>query len=146
MLCKALKVKARGYRAWRCRPASQRQRDDLVILAHIREQQRLSLGSYALPGSGLRANHQKGRPRMTEELKEAGLGVGHRLVGRLMQENGIKAIRTRKYKPTTDSNHRHPIAANLLDGDFAADAPNQKWADDITYSAPRPGRTGVRVF
>jgi transposase InsO family protein len=58
---------------------SQQQRDDMVILAHIREQHRLSLQSY-------------GRPRMTEELQELGLKVGHRRVGRLMGENGIKII------------------------------------------------------
>lgn len=55
-LCQILNVTSRGYRAWRSRPVSQRQRDDLVLLAHIREQHRLSLGSY-------------GRPRITEELK-----------------------------------------------------------------------------
>jgi hypothetical protein len=66
-LCRrTLNVTSRGYRAWRGRPVSQRQRDDLVLLAHIREQHRLSLGSY-------------GRPRMTEELKEIGLNVGHPL-------------------------------------------------------------------
>ena len=48
----------------------------MVVLAHIKEQSRLSLGSY-------------GRPRMTEELKEVGVDVGHRRVGRLMRENGI---------------------------------------------------------
>jgi transposase InsO family protein len=42
---------------------------------------------------------------MTEELQELGLNVGHRRVGRLMRENGIKTIRTQKYKATTDSNH-----------------------------------------
>ena len=63
--------------------------DDLVILAHIREQHRLSLQSY-------------GRPRMTEELQELGLKVGHRRVERLMGEDGIKIIRTQKYKATTD--------------------------------------------
>ena len=57
----------------------------MVMLAHIREQSRLSLGSY-------------GRPRMTEELKEIGLNVGHRRVGRLMRQNGIIVIRTRKHK------------------------------------------------
>jgi transposase InsO family protein len=62
--------------------------DDMVLLAHIREQHRLSLESY-------------GRPRMTEELQEEGLNVGHRRVGRLMRENGIKIIRTQKYKVTT---------------------------------------------
>jgi len=99
---------------------SQRQRDDMVILAHIREQHRLSLESY-------------GRPRMTEELQELGVSVGHRRVGRLMRENGIKIIRTQKYKVTTDSNHAFNIAPNLLDQDFSADGPNQKWAGDISY-------------
>jgi transposase InsO family protein len=60
----------------------------MVVLAHIKEQSRLSLGSY-------------GRPRMTEELKELGLSVGHRRVGRLMRENGIRAERSKKYKVTT---------------------------------------------
>jgi hypothetical protein len=88
-LCRVMRVTSRGFRAWRVRPMSQRQRDDMVILAHIREQHRLSLQSY-------------GRPRMTEELQELGLKVGHRRVGRLMGENGIKIIRTQKYKATTD--------------------------------------------
>jgi hypothetical protein len=90
------------------------------VLAHIREQYSLSLGSY-------------GRPRMTMELKEAGLDVGERRVGRLMKINGIKPVRTRKHKVTTNSNHRLGVAANWLDGDFAADVPNRKWAGDITY-------------
>ena len=119
-MCKVLRVTSRGYRAWRCRPMSQRQRDDMVLLAHIREQHKLSLCSY-------------GRPRMTEELQELGLKVGHRRVGRLMRQNGIEAVRTRKYKVTTDSNHSFAIAPNLLDRDFSATAPNQKWAGDITY-------------
>ena len=56
-LCILLEVSDRGYRAWRIRPMSKRQRDDMVFLAHIREHHRLSLKTY-------------GRPRMTEELKE----------------------------------------------------------------------------
>ena len=125
-LCRILNVRSRGYRAWRDRPISQRQRDDLVLLAHIREQHRLSLGSY-------------GRPRMTEELKEIGLNVGHRRVGRLMRQNGFTVVRTRKYKATTDSNHRFNIAPNLLNRDLMAEAPNQKWAGDISYIWTREG-------
>jgi transposase InsO family protein len=87
---------------------------DMVVLAHIKEQSRLSLGSY-------------GRPRMTEELKEVGLDVGHRGFGRLMREKGIVVERTRKFKATTDSDHTVNIAPNLLDRDFMADRPNQKW-------------------
>jgi transposase InsO family protein len=51
---------------------------------------------------------------MTEELQELGLEVGHRRVGRLMRENGIKAVRTRKYKATTDSNHAFAVAPMRL--------------------------------
>ena len=95
---------------------SQRQRGDMVILAHIREQHRLSLQSY-------------GWPQMTEELQELGVSVGHRRVGRLMRDNGIKIIRTQKYKATGDSNHAFNISPNLL----SADGPNEKWAGDISY-------------
>jgi transposase InsO family protein len=119
-MCKVLRVTARGYRAWRTRPASRRQRDDMVLLAHIREQHKLS-------------HHSYGRPRMTEELQELGFEVGHRRVGRLMHQNGIRAIRTRKFKVTTDSNHSFAVAPNLLNRNFSATAPNQKWAGDITY-------------
>ncbi|WP_127563095.1 IS3 family transposase [Nioella ostreopsis] len=125
-LCKVLDVSERGLRAYRSRPASQRQRTDMILLAHIKEQSRLSLGSY-------------GRPRMTEELKEIGLNVGHRRVGRLMQENGIQVERSKKYKVTTDSNHAFNIAPNLLNRDFRADQPNRKWAGDISYVWTREG-------
>lgn len=125
-LCQMLKVTSRGFRAWLSRPISQRQRDDMVLLAHIRAQHHLSLGSY-------------GRPRMTQELKELGFDVGHRRIGRLMRDNGIRVVRTRKYKCTTDSNHKFNIAPNLLDRSFTAERPNQKWAGDISYIWTREG-------
>lgn len=119
-LCSVMGVSTRGFRAFCNRPASRRQRTDMGVLANIREQSRLSLGSY-------------GRPRMTEELKEQGLNVGHRRVGSLMRENGIAVKRNKKFKATTDSNHKFNVAPNLLARDFHADRPNQKWASDISY-------------
>ncbi len=78
---------------------------------------------------------------MTEELKEIGLDVGHRRVGRLMRQNGISVARTRKHKVTTDSDHKFNIAPNLLDRDFNADAPNQKWAAPLgTFPTEIPCR------
>src|SRR6056297_783916 len=74
-----------------------------------------------------------GNYRMTEELKELGLPVGHRRVGRLMRDNGIAVRRNRKFKATTDSNHSFNIAPNLLNRDFSAASPNRKWAGDISY-------------
>ncbi|PHQ97980.1 MAG: hypothetical protein COB40_02740 [Marinosulfonomonas sp.] len=100
-LCQIMNVSSRGYRAYRSRPISQRQREDMVLLAHIREQHGLSLNSY-------------GRPRMTEELKETGLEVGHRRVGRLMRQNGISVVRPHKHKVTTDRNHKFNIAQTCL--------------------------------
>ena len=125
-LCRLLNITPRGYRFWRSRPASPGQREDMVLLAHIREQHRLSLNSY-------------GRPRMTEELKELGLDVGHRRIGRLMRQNGISVIRTQKHKVTTDSNHNFNIAPNLLNRNFKADRPNQKWVVDISNVWTRKG-------
>ena len=54
-------------------------------------------------------------------------------MGRLMRDNGIKIVRTQKYKATTDSNHAFNTAPNLLGQDFSATGPNQKWAGDISY-------------
>ena len=120
-------VGPRGLGAYWSRPISQSQRKDMVPLAHIREQHHLSLGSYS-------------RPRMTEALKELGFNVGHPTarqwltanhetgrVGRLMRLNGISVIRTHKHKVTTDSNHKFNTAPNLLNRDFAAAKPTQKW-------------------
>jgi putative transposase len=121
-----MNVSPRGFLAFRGRPASRRQCIDMVVLANIKEQSRISLSSY-------------GRPRMTEELQEVGIEEGHRRVGRPMRENGIIVERTRKFKAITDSSHTFNIAPNLLDWDFAAAAPNQKWAGDISYIWTREG-------
>jgi transposase InsO family protein len=86
---------------------------------------------------------------MTEELKEVGLNVGHRRVGRLMRQNGISVVRTRKHKVhkvTTDRDHKFNIAPNLLDRNFSAGEPNQKWADDISYVWTRRGGLYLAVI
>ena len=118
-MCKVLRVSESGYYAWGSRPASQRQRDDRVYLAHIRAEHARNYRAY-------------GRQRMTDELRDQGSVIGERRVGRLMRENDIRIVRTHKFKRTTNSNHNHNIAPNLLDGDFQATGPNQKWAGDIS--------------
>jgi len=118
-LCQIMDISSRGYRAYKSRPISQRQREDMVFLAHIREQPRLSLNSY-------------GRPRMTEELKELGLSVDPRRVGRLMRQNAISVV-------TTHSKHTFTIAPNLLNRNCSADQPDQKWGVDISYTWTREG-------
>lgn len=112
-LCQIMNFSARGYRALWSRPLSNSQCKDLVVLAHICEQFALSLGSYD-------------RTRMTEELKDQGVDVGHRHGGRIMRENGIRVERSKKHKVTTYGNHTFNIVPDLLSRDFHATTPNQK--------------------
>ena len=125
-LCVLFKVSRSGFYAWAKRPASSRQREDMVLLTHIRAQFKASLYSY-------------GRPRMVEELREEGFQVGHHRVGRLMRENGIQAVRTRKSRRYFSHTPAMGFAPNLLNQDFTAMAPNQKWSVDISYIETRKG-------
>jgi putative transposase len=118
--CAVLGVSASGYYAWKSREASSRRCRDLILLAHIRAEFSTSNETY-------------GSPRMHAELKESGLSVGLHRVARLMRENGMKARQKTRFKRTTDSGHGGPVAKNVLDQDFSATAPDQKWGVDISY-------------
>ena len=77
-----------------------------------------------------------GSPRVTAELRAAGVAVGENTVARLMSDNAIRSKVARpRFRPprTTDANHPDPIAPNQLERDFAADRPDAKWCCDITY-------------
>jgi putative transposase len=125
-LCDVLGVSQSGYFSWKSRPACRRQRDDMILLAHVRSAFAVSNGTY-------------GSPRMTRELQDSGLTVGRRRTSRLMRENGLKARQKRRFKRTTDSEHDWPIAPNLLDQDFVAERPDEKWGADISYIWTREG-------
>jgi len=125
-LCSVLGVSQSGYFAWKGRPACRRQRDDMVLLAHVRSAFAHSNGTY-------------GSPRMTRELRDGGLAVGRRRTARLMRETSLKARQKRRFKRTTDSHHAFPVAPNLLDQDFTASGPNEKWGADISYVWTREG-------
>lgn len=60
-------------------------------------------------------------------------GCSRGRVHRLMKRLGVRSVRKKAFRNTTNSNHRHPIAPNLLDRNFHADKPNQVWVGDITY-------------
>jgi transposase InsO family protein len=74
-----------------------------------------------------------GVPRITDELKDRGFHCSENRVSRRMQELGLKGIQAKKFKRTTDSNHDKPVAPDLIEQDFTAAAPNQKWVSDLTY-------------
>ncbi len=122
-LCSILAVSRSGYYAWSSRPASKRATEETVLLAPIRAEFESSHYSY-------------GRPRMVEELKEKGWVVGHTRIGRLMRENGIQAIRSRKkWYQRQGPAPSFGYAPNLLEQDFTAVRPNEKWVVDLSYIA-----------
>ena len=73
-----------------------------------------------------------GSPRIHEDLLEQQERVSRKRVIRLMQEDGLKARARKRFKCTTMSDHDQPVAANLLDRQFTADAPNRRWVGDTT--------------
>jgi putative transposase len=119
-MCMVLGVSQSGFHAFKARPTCTRQQHDVVLLAHVRSAFKLSNGTY-------------GSPRMTRELQDEGHLVGRRRTARLMRENGLIARQKRRFKRTTDSEHSWPIAPNLLDQVFEAEAPDQKWSVDISF-------------
>src|SRR3954468_1299890 len=125
-LCKVLGVSQSGYFAWKDRPASWRQREDMILLAHVRSAFSLSNETY-------------GSPRMTRELQDAGFAIGRRRTARLMRENGLQAREKRRFKRTTDSHHAWPVAPNIINQDFTASKPDEKWGADISYVWTRQG-------
>jgi transposase InsO family protein len=79
------------------------------------------------------ANRQVyGSPRIHAALRAEGQQCGRKRVARLMREQGLSAKRRTHRVRTTDSQHEHPVAPNLLNRDFTASAPNTKWVADIT--------------
>jgi putative transposase len=120
MLCEALGVSRAGYYEWQSKGVTERDETDEGIVTHIR---------------AIHAEHKQryGSPRMTIELKDKGLKVNRKKVERLMRERGIPAIFPKKFRQTTDSAHKHPVAPNLLEQNFKAASRNQVWVGDITY-------------
>ena len=126
MMCRLLGVTRAGFYAWQDRRPSKRIVEDQQLEALIRQAFERSRRTY-------------GRPRITAELRELKLQVGQRRVGRLMRRAGLWARPRRRFVCTTDSEHSHRHAPNVLQRRFTADAPNKIWAGDITYLPTRQG-------
>ena len=79
-------------------------------------------------------NHGRyGSPRVHQELRKLGKRASLKKTAKMMRENGLKARSKRKFIPTTDSKHSLPVCENILNRDFSAEKPGQKWVSDITY-------------
>jgi putative transposase len=121
LLCRVLEVSRSGYHAWARRPPSPRAIEDARLTARIRELHALRRRVY-------------GSPRIWSDLVlDDGEKIGRKRVERLMRQAGLSGLITKKYKATTVRVPGVRVADDLLDRDFHADAPNQRWVADITY-------------
>jgi transposase InsO family protein len=125
-ICELLGVSRSGFYAWKKRKPSQREQINQALIDHIRRIHRMSRKAY-------------GSPRVYAQLKKQGVSCNQKTVARLMRQDGLKGQRKYRKVITTNSNHKFPIASNVLNREFTADGPNQKWVADITYIPTEEG-------
>lgn len=129
LMCAALDVSPSGFYAAQDRPPSARATADAGLLVQVRAAHRKSHRRY-------------GAPRVCHALRAQGVRVATKRVARLMRDDGLVARPKRRWVRTTDSRHRHPVAPNVLDRQFAVTAiggVDRVWASDITYIPTREG-------
>lgn len=120
LMCRLLQVSVSGYYEWLGRSPSKRAKETAILTEEIRKI--------------FEAEKQRcGSIRITERIRKSGKKVGKNRVARIMRNQGWRARGARKFKATTNSNHKLQTAPNLLEQKFEADYPNQKWVSDISY-------------
>ena len=120
LMRRMLNVSASGYYAWVDRPLSNRAREELRLELEIRAADQRTRQTY-------------GPERLQHDLAEHGIRVGVCRIKRIRKKLGIRCKQKRKFKATTDSRHKLPVAENLLDQQFRVSRPNTVWVSDITY-------------
>jgi transposase InsO family protein len=120
LMCRLLSVSASGYYDWRSRKPSRREEENRQLANKIKA---------IFDDEKSRA----GALRITKRLNNEGTPAGRHRVAKIMRSNGWRARAAKKFKATTNSNHQLPVAPNLLQQNFSAHRPNEKWVSDITY-------------
>jgi putative transposase len=120
LLCQALDVSPSGYYAWLRRPESPRQKEEARLVIEIKAAHKRNRETY-------------GPERLQTDLADHGVQVGVHRIKRIRKAHGIRCKQVKKFRVTTNSDHALPVAENLLEQNFAAEAPNQVWVTDITY-------------
>lgn len=133
MMCRVLCASRSAFYEWQKGRVSKRAERRFQLLNEIKEIHKSFRGVY-------------GSPRVLRELRSRGRVVNHKPVEKLMRDNEIKAKRHRKFKQTTDSAHKLPVAPNLLDRAFSVRKPNLVWVTDITYCATEEGWMYLATF
>ncbi len=126
VLCRVMEVSVSGYYKWLKRKPSKREMEDNRLEIDIKAAHQRGRGTY-------------GALRIKDELAGEGIGAGRDRIRRLRKKLGLTCKNKKKYKATTDSNHKMPVAGNLLGQKFEVSGPNKVWVSDITYVATDEG-------
>jgi len=126
LLCRVMKVASSGYYAWLAAGKSMRDMANEKLIPLVREISRESDRTY-------------GERRIAQALSARGVPCGRVRAATLMRLAGVSVKKKKKFKITTDSRHKLPVAPNLLARDFEAKAPNRTWVSDVTYVWTREG-------
>ena len=126
VLGRLLNVSATGYYAWVDRPPSRRAQEEVRLELEIRAAHKRTRQTY-------------GPERLQRDLAEHGVRMGICRIKRIRKKLGIRCKQKRRFKATTDSRHRLPVAENLLGQRFKVCRPNTVWVTDITYVATDGG-------
>ena len=132
-MCRIFTLSRSSFYAWLKRGKSRREQANEELLKHIRQIHKESYRTY-------------GSPRITDALRQRGIRCNRKRVARLMRINGIVPKTKKKFKITTHSAHKRPLAANLIKRRFTASAPDKVWTSDITYIWTRQGWLYLSVF
>ena len=92
------------------------------------------------------SQRRSGSPKITRELTKRGWRVSKNRVPRRMRLPGLRSIVRRRFRVTTNSKHRYPVAPDRLQRNFTAQRPNQVWVSDITYLRVGCGWLYLAVF
>jgi putative transposase len=125
-MCRVLGVSRSGFYDWKAEPISERAERDMTLRSRVRAAFETSRRTY-------------GSPRIRAELKARGDVVSRKKVAKLMREEGLMARRKKRFRATTDSRHKSPIAPNLLERNFNENEPNSTWVTDVTCIWTREG-------
>jgi len=120
IMARVFNVTVKAYQQWKTRGESQRKQEDALLTNKIKV-------------IHAKSNQTYGSKRIKSELLDEGKRVSRGRVNRLMRQAGLETKYKRKYVVTTKSNHDYGYAPNVLNREFQAQKPNQKWVSDITY-------------
>ena len=125
-MCVCFKVSPNSFYDWKAGRSTKRINKEKILVEKIKDILEESRYTY-------------GSPRVWKEIRNTEDKVSRSLIARVMRKYGFRSVHKKKFKVTTDSKHTYPVSDNVLNREFTAEKPAQKWVSDLTYIATKEG-------